>query len=185
MATKQKEVEKLEQQFDAYESKVKELTLDRMNEAKTLEQEPQTKLSKDQLAKCKEIHLKPKRRIACHPKDKINEKFENERKFSCEEVYFTAENKEIIGETIIIWTRPFSGMPAEEWEVPVNTPVWGPRYLAEQIKKAKYHRLRMEESTISSVDRNGSYYGSMVVDYTIQRLDAHPVSQKKSVFMGA
>jgi len=58
--------------------------------------------------------------------------------FQKEYVQFIAENKEIIGETIEIWTRPFGGMPAEFWKVPVNKPVWGPRYLAEQIKRCYY-----------------------------------------------
>jgi hypothetical protein len=96
-----------------------------------------------------------------------------------------AENKEIIGETIEIWTRPYGGMPAEFWKVPCNKPVWGPRYLAEQIKRAHYHRLTMQENRIVGSDGMGQYFGSMAVDSTIQRLDAMPVSTRKSLFMGS
>jgi hypothetical protein len=61
-----------------------------------------------------------------------------------------------------------------------------PRYLAEQIKNAKYHRLKMEESVATGGDNKGNqYYGSMAVDSIVQRLDAIPVSNRKSVFMGA
>jgi len=31
--------------------------------------------------------------------------------------------------------KPFPGMPAEEWAIPTNKPINGPRYVAEQIKK--------------------------------------------------
>jgi len=76
-------------------------------------------------------------------------------------------------------------MPAEEWKVPVNKPLWAPRYVAERIKGCKYHRLVMQQSTSTSADGMGQYYGSMVADTTIQRLDAIPMSTRKSVFMGA
>jgi hypothetical protein len=76
-------------------------------------------------------------------------------------------------------------MAAEEWDVPTNKPVIGPRHLAEQIKKCRYHRLVMEESRPTSSDYAGTYVGTMIADTTKQRLDAHPVGEKKSVFMGA
>ena len=117
-------------------------------------------------------------------KDKFNEKFRESYNFQKEFVCFEAENHEIIGEEIDIWTRPFGGMAAEEWKVPVNIPVWGPRYLAEQIKRKSYHRLVMKENQITGSDQKGhQYFGSMAADSTIQRLDARPVSQRKSVFI--
>ena len=105
--------------------------------------------------------------------------------FSKEYVHFIAENKEIIGEAIELWTKPYAGLPAEYWRVPVNKPVWGPRYLAEQIKSKFYHRLVMQQNVVTGGDHMGQYYGSMAVDTTVQRLDAYPVTSKKSVFMGA
>ena len=78
-------------------------------------------------------------------------------------------------------------MPAEFWEIPPNKPVWGPRYLAERIKGCSYHRLSMElnEKNIVSGDGMGQYFGQMVADKVIQRMDAIPVSNRKSIFMGA
>ena len=178
----QQELDKAERQFEAFDDNIKEMTLDRMNSAPKLEQEPQTKLAQSEISKSKDIYLKPKRSISC--RDKFNEDYRSQYNFDKEYVQFIAENKEIIGETIDIWTRPYGGMPAEEWEVPVNKPVWGPRYLAEQIKRKSYHRLVMQDRVIGS-NQFGQDYGSMAVDSTIQRLDAHPVSKRKSIFMGA
>jgi hypothetical protein len=177
----QGELDKAEAQFETFDKDVKSMTLDRMNQAPKQEVEPQTKIAQSDLDKMKDIYLKPKHTISC--RDKFNEKFRESYNFDKEYVQFTAEHKEIFGETIPIWTRPYGGMPAEEWDVPVNTPVWGPRYLAEQIKRKKYHRLVMKDRPIGS-DGMGQYYGTMSVDTTIQRLDAHPVSKKRSVFMG-
>ena len=75
-------------------------------------------------------------------------------------------------------------MHAEWWEVPTNKPIWAPRYVAERIKGCTYHRLTMQDRAIST-DGMGTYTGQMIADTTIQRLDAHPVAQRKSVFMGA
>lgn len=178
----QKELDQAAKQIDAFESQVKELTQDRMNAAPKAEQEPQTKLSQKDLARSNEIWLKPERTIGC--RDKFNEDYRDRYNFDKEYVQFIAEHKEIIGETIDIWTRPYGGMPAEFWKVPTNKPVWGPRYLAEQIKRAAYHRLRTEDVPTSR-EGNTVFTGSLVVDTTVQRLDAHPVNQRKSIFMGA
>jgi len=178
----EKELDKVQSQFDAFDQSVKDLTLDRMNAAPKAEQETQTKLSSKEIDKAKEVWLKPKRSTSC--KEPFNEKYRSDYEFAREYVQFIAENKEIIGETIDIWTKPFAGIPAEEWDVPVNKPVWGPRYLAEQVKRCSYHRLTMVDKTTGS-DGMGAYYGTMVADNVIQRLDAIPVNTKRSVFMGS
>jgi len=175
-------LEKAEEQFQAFDNQVKELTLDRMNEAPKLETEQQTLLSQADLAKSKDIYLKPKKTIGSQ--EKFNEKYRADWKFAMEFVQFIAENKEIIGENIEIWTKPYPGMPAEYWEVPVNKPVWGPRHLAEQIKRASYHRLRMDQSRSAGGDGTAEYFGTMVSDNIVQRLDALPVSSRKSIFIG-
>jgi hypothetical protein len=179
----QKELDKAEKQFEAFDNQVKDLTLDRMNMAPKPELEPQTKLSQKDIEKSKDIYLKPIKTIGC--RDKFNEDYRKDYEFAKEYVHFIAENKEIIGESIDIWTRPFAGMPAEEWLVPTNKPVWGPRYLAEQIKSKYYHRLVMQQSSVTGSDGMGTYHGSIVADTTIQRLDARPVGARKSVFTGA
>ena len=179
----EKELEKVEKQFEAFDDNVKKLTMDRMNETPKQELEPQTKLSQNEIRKSTDIYLKPEKTIGC--KDKFNEKFRDDYNFQKEYVQFIAENKEIIGEAIEIWTRPFGGMPAEYWKVPTNKPVWGPRYLAEQIKSKFYHRLVMQQNVATENSSVGQFYGSMAADTTIQRLDAYPINTRKSVFMGA
>jgi len=179
----QKELDKAEKQFEAFDANVKEMTMDRMNMAPRPEEEPQTKISSKEAQRAGGIYLKPEKYIGV--RDKFNEKFRPDREFDCEYVNFIAEHKEIIGETIEIWTRPYGGMPAEFWKVPTNKPVWGPRYLAEQIKKKNYHRLVMQENMSAGADGMAQYYGRMAVDTTVQRLDAHPVTSRKSVFMGS
>lgn len=178
----QKELDKAEENFQKFDDSVKELTLDRMNAAPVLETEAQTKLSQKEIQNSKDTYLKPKRSIS--GRDRFNEKFRKNWEFDKEYVKFIAENKEIIGETIDLWTKPYGGVPAEEWEVPTNKPVWGPRYLAEQIKRCRYHRLRMEDRPVSS-EGAGTFYGHMVADNVVQRLDAHPVADKKSIFMSS
>lgn len=179
----EKELDKAQEQLDKFDTEVKEMTMDRMNMAPKADVEPQTKISQKDLEKSKDIYLKPKRFVAC--RDKFNEAYRSDYEFSKEYVHFIAENHEIIGETIDLWTRPFAGMPAEEWEVPVNKPVWGPRYLAEQIKRKYYHRMVMRQTASDSDQRGNQYYGQMAVDTTIPRLDARPASSgRKSVFMG-
>ncbi len=176
------ELDKMEKQFEKFDDQIKELTMDRMNAAPKADVEPQTKLSQRDAEKIKQIYLKPVKIIGC--RDKFNENFRSMYEYDKEMVAFIAENKEVQGEAIELWTRPFGGMSAEMWRVPVNTPVWGPRYLAEQIKRKSYHRLSMQQTQVSQ-DSIGTMVGSMVVDNTIQRLDALPVSNRKSIFMGA
>ena len=176
------EMQKLEKQFDAFDDHVKNLTQDRMNTASKLDVEPQTKIAQRDMEKMKDIYLKPKRTIPS--KEKFNEDYRNDYNFAKEYVQFTAENKEVIGETIDFWIKPFPGLPAEEWSVPSNKPIWAPRYVAERLKNCSYHRLTMQDRAISS-DGMAQYYGQLVVDNTVQRLDAIPVSGRKSIFMGA
>ena len=178
----QKELDKAQQDFDQFDKQVKELTLDRMNMAPKQEMEQQTKIAQSDLAKSKDIYLKPAKTIGS--KEKFNEKFREDYNFSKEYVQFIAENKECIGETTELWTKPYPGLPAEFWQVPSNKPVWGPRYLAERIKGCVHHRLTMSEMPTESSGM-GQFYGRMAVDTIIQRLDAYPVSQRKSIFMGA
>ena len=180
----EKELDKAESQLNAFESNIKEMTLDRMNAAPKEESKPQVQLSQKDIEKSADIYLKPKRAIGS--REKFNEDYREQYNFAKEYVYFTAQNNEIIGEALEFWTKPFAGVPAEEWHIPVNKPIWAPRYVAEQIKACKYHRFTMKDHVTTGGDQKGNqYYGSMAVDTTIQRLDAMPTSQKKSVFMGS
>lgn len=181
----QQELDKVEKQFDAFDQNLKEMSLDRLNKAPVQETEPQTKLSQKDMEKSKDIYLKPKRVVPPGKGEKFNEDFREEYNFSKEYVPFIAENKEVIGETITTWTKPFPGMNAEEWDVPVNKLIYGPRYLAERIHGCNYHRFVMQQNTVNAADQIGQYFGSMAVDTKIQRLDALPGSTRKSIFMGA
>lgn len=180
----QKELDKVGAQFDSFEKNVKDLTQDRMEGVKKEEIDPQTKLSEKEISKSKDIYLKPKK--TAHSKEAFNEKFRKDYEFQKEYVQLIAENYELIGSMIEMWTKPFPGMPAEFWEVPVTTPVWAPRYLAEQLRKCNYHVFSMQENVgVTGSDQMGTYTGKMVVDTVKQRLDARPVSGSKSIFMGA
>jgi len=179
----QTELDKVEKQFDAFDQSVKEMTMDRMNQAKVQEVEPQTKLSAKEIERSKAIYLKPDKTISV--RDKFNEKFREEYNYAKEYVQFIAENREIKGDLIELWTRPYGGIPAEFWKVPPNKPVWGPRYLAEQIRRKFYHRLVMQQNQMSGADGMGQYYGVMAVDTTIHRLTCEPVTTSKNIFMNS
>lgn len=179
----EKELDKAEKQLDAFDASVRSLTLDRMNMAPQLDKEMQTTMSQNQLARATDIYLKPHTSIGS--REKFNEDYRKEYEYAKEYVQFIAENKMIIGEIIEMWTKPFAGMPAQFWKVPVNKALWAPRYVAEQIKRAKYHVLTMRDTVTTGADQMGQYYGTMAVDSTVQRLDAHPVGNTKSIFMGA
>lgn len=176
------EIEKMGEEFDKFDENIKSMTHDRLNAVPIEETESQTKLSNREMQKKNDIYLKPDRTVA--DRQKFNEKFRKKWEYDKEYVCFIAEHKEIIGETIEIWTHPYGGVGAEFWKVPTNKAVWGPRYLAEQIKRKTYHRFVMQEN-VQGVDGMGKYYGSMAVDTAIQRLDARPATTGKSIFMGA
>jgi hypothetical protein len=180
----QRELDKVGAQFDAFEKNVKDLGANRMEGVKREESEPQTKLSQKEIGNSRDIYLKPKK--TAHSKEVFNEKFRKDYEFQKEYVQLIAENYELIGSMIEMWTKPFPGMPAEFWEVPVNTPVWAPRYVAENLRKCNYHVFSMQENVgVTGSDQMGTYTGKMVVDTVKQRLDARPVSGAKSIFMGA
>lgn len=178
----QQELDRADAEFKKFDAEVKEMTLDSMNHAPKVETEG-PKLSQKEINNSKDIYLKPERTISS--KEKFNEAFRDDYNFAKEYVQFIAENLEIIGETIEKWTKDFPGVPAEFWKIPTNKPVWGPRYLAESLKRCNYHIFSMDERQIVGADGMGSYTGKIVVDSVKQRLDAHPVSSRKSVFMGA
>lgn len=179
-----KEIDKVEKQFDAFDASIQTMTQDRMNEKPKQQSEGQTQLSQNQIANSKDIYLKPNRYVSS--REKFNENFRADYEYQKEYVQFIAENKEVKGETMELWTKPFPGMPAEEWRVPANKPVWGPRYLAEQLARKFYHRLMMKEAEPSGRDAVGNqYYGTMAVDTTVDRIICEPVSKKTTTFFGS
>jgi hypothetical protein len=180
MAKLSKELEQASERADTFEESVKALTVDELSKTPLLELEPQTKLSQRELNADDGIVLKPERSI--NSKEPFNEKFRKEYEFKDEKVAFIAEHKEIIGEAIEIWTKPYPGLSAHFWRVPTNKKVWGPRYLAEQISRKFYNRLTTENVPVSS-EGGVTYVGQLVATNKIARLDAKPVrDNRKSSF---
>lgn len=180
-SSSEKELDKVEEQFKEFESQVNSMTLDSMNKAPKLDQEPNHRLSQSEIAQSKDVYLKPYRSISS--REKFNEHYRDQYNFAKEYVYFIAENHEVIGEDIDLWTKPFAGLPAEWWKVPVGKPIWAPRYVAERIKGCSYHRMTMENRQTQD-DGNHTFYGQMVAKNTIQRLDALPATKSRSIFTG-
>src|SRR6187402_96631 len=87
----ERELQKAEEQFKAFDENVKSLTLDRMNEAPKIEVEPTHKISQREISESKDIYLKPNRSIMSQ--EKFNENYRSEYNFAKEYVYFIAENK--------------------------------------------------------------------------------------------
>jgi hypothetical protein len=179
----EKELNKAEEQFKAYDENVQSLTMDRMNQAPKADQEPIHKIAQADISQSKDIYLKPSRSIPSA--EKFNESYRKEYEFQKEYVFFIAEHREIIGEDIQLWIKLFPGMNAEEWKVPVGKPIWAPRYVAERIKGCSYHRLVMHDRVTQDMGSMGQFYGQLAVDTQVQRLDALPATKQKSLFMGA
>ncbi len=177
----EKELDKAQLQFETFDNNVKELTMDRMNLVPKVQYEGQTKIANSDIAKAQDIYLKPSNFVAS--REKFNEKFRDSYVQDKEYVQFIAENIEIRGEMIEMWTKPYPGCPAEFWKIPVNKPIWAPRYVSDQLKRKYHHKLIMQESVSNGQDQNGQYYGRMAVDTTVQRLDARDVSSKRSYSM--
>ena len=173
-------------ELDAFKENLETLQAQK-DEAPVVKTEAQTKLSQEEIHKNNKDYLKPVRSISS--REKFNEKYRKDYEEKKQYVNFIAENKEIIGEAIEMWTKGFPGCPAEFWRVPVNKPIWAPRYVAEQIKGAQYHVFVMDgvsavQQAATSQVEEIEYHGSMIVKNKVNRLDAQPVSQNRSVFMG-
>lgn len=177
----QRELDKAEEKFDKYQEDLKSLSYEDARKAPILEEEKQTKLSSIEQQKSGDIYLKPSRTLSDN--QKFNEKWQKEWEYRSQYVKFIAEHRELIGEKIEVWTHPYGGKGASFWEVPTNKPVWGPRYLADQIKNCIYIRYVTSDHK-TSIDGQGTYYGSLVATNRINRIDAYPVVEHKSIHMG-
>ena len=173
MAKLEKDMQVAADKYDNFNEQVKSLTKDETSKAPIAETEQQTQISQKEIDRTDGVYLKPERTISC--KEPFNEKWRDDYNFRKEYVRFIAEHKEIIGESIEKWTRPFPGLPAEFWRVPTNKVVIGPRYLAEELSKCAYTRLSMEDRPTGG-DGLGQYYGQLVATNRIQRLDARPAA---------
>lgn len=181
MSKKSDEIQKELDKLAVLEQEIKAVSNDINVSAPVKEEEPQTKLSQNELRNAQEIYLKPIKTQTS--REKFNERFRDEWNHKKEYVRFIAEHKELIGEVIDKWTKPFPGVPAEEWLIPTNKPVWGPRYLAESLANKTYNRLTMDEAVAIEGNRYGTITGQLTVTQKIKRLDAYPATTARSVFM--
>ncbi len=176
------ELNKVEKQIDNVQNEIRSMSFDKLNLAPTRERE-EPKLSQKELASQSGMYIKPKRSIGC--REKFNEDYRREYDHSKEYVNFVAQNNEIIGETIEMWTKPFAGIPAEFWNVPTGKPIWAPRYVAEQLKRCRHHKLVMRDHVVTENNSVGQMYGAIAAEETVQRMDAHPVTSSSSIFVGS
>lgn len=166
-----KELEKAQENLDNFTEQAKAAGADLSQNFPVNEVEQQTQLSTKEINKDDGLVLKPTRTLGS--REPFNEVYRKQFEYGSERVRFIAENYEIIGDTIELWTKKFPGQPAEFWTVPVNKVVIGPRYLAEQIATKSYIRLKTEDAVTSSTG-NATFTGQVVASHKVQRLDARP-----------
>ena len=183
----EKEIEKAEKQFEAFEQNISDLTHDRLAAAPKLDVEPQTKLSQRERDRLPDMYIKP---IRSYPsKEKFNERFRDEYNFMKEYVQSECENRESPGSVIETTIKPYPGCPAEDWRIPVNKPVWIPRYVDERINGSTYSRLEMNgdkeaENASGKTVQTVEWQGKMVVDRKVPRLLSLPVNTRRHIYMG-
>lgn len=166
-------MEKEEEQFNEFHQTIKEF--DPLNmQAPQEEVEQQTKLSKRETKRSDAPTLSPIRTIARRNDDKAktywDEKHAKAREFDRQYVKIIAENREIVNEMIELWTGKYGCDPLEFWNIPVNKPVYVPRYVADNINKAKYHVMVMEDKYTGGSKDTVQFVGAMVASKTRNRL---------------
>jgi hypothetical protein len=179
----EKELNKVEKQLEEFDDQVKSLTLDRMNCAPKLEKDRDSARSQQEISNSKTIYLKPVRSISS--REKFNENYREEYEKVKKYVEFEAKHNEIKGEKLELWTKPFAGMPAEFWNVPVGVSVSAPQYVKNRIDECYYHKLSMQQNVSNGTDGMGEYYGSMVVDNVVQRLETLNIKKNPRIYMGS
>lgn len=184
----EKELEKVQEQFEDFSNQVKEYNMSRLNLVPKTGYEQQTKMSQSDIRNSTDIYLKPSKYVASQ--EKFNERFRKEYEYDKKYIPFIAENVECRGERIEMWTKPYPGCPAEFWEVPVNKPIWAPRYVSDQLKRKFHHQLEMKEHAegsnyVGEGSTGDRYYGKIVCQNTIQRLDSREVSSRMNIAMTA
>lgn len=168
----QKQLDQVEKQFEQFSEQVQSLNMDALNKVPVTMTEPQTKMSNREINKADAPRIRPIRSISS--KEPFNEKYRKEWEHAWEDVRCVVENLEIIGERIQKWTKKFAGDPAHFWEIPVNKPIYIPRFVAEELSKCCYHRLKMDESVARENYGTATVYGTMVVEETKHRLNCRP-----------
>lgn len=166
----QKEVDRLDAEFNAKEKQMSEMTQDAMKDAPLKELAPQVKISKEALEKTDAPKIVPCLTRAANGKKKSEQ--DALRKRAWEYIKVIAENNEVIGEDIEFWHKPMiAGEDLHFWKIPVNKPIYVPRHIAEHIRSRKYHRLKTDENIRVETNQFGDMMGRMIATETRQRLD--------------
>lgn len=184
----QRELDKIENKFSEVETQNKEIGYEERLLAPKKEVEPQTKIAQSDLDKMDVPYIKPRRSFppAPNPKtgqiEKFNEKFRAEYEYKKQRVEFIAENIEVLGEAPAFWTKPFPGVNAEEWVIPVNRPVNAPLYVKERLEGCGYTVFKSSQS--KHTQDGISYEGYLEVQERKNRLNAREVPKKRNIYMG-
>lgn len=161
-------VEKLSEQMSS-------LTQEEIKKAPMANEEPVMLLSKEEIAAYDAPVIQPSRSFPT--KSKPNPKEAKERRRGWEYVKCIAENLEIINEKIEFWHNKFLGDPCYFWEVPVNKPIYLPRFIAEHLSTRHYHRFTMADRSGREFTEPGATAGDerLVVKETRHRLNCRSV----------
>lgn len=180
----QRELDKVEDQIGALQQEIQ--SFNPLDELAPLpeETEPQVPMSKKEMKKDDAPYIRPKKTLAATntPKSPTvwNKRWQKMHDRDWEYVKITAENHELIGGSIEMWTREYGCDPAHFWDIPVNRPIWVPRLVARKIARCTYHRLTMDNSIVTHGDQVGQVVGGLVVDHTKHRLNAIPCGESFS-----
>lgn len=167
----EQQLNKAAEQFDKFAEDVKSLSVeDAKSSLPSVETEPQTKISKKEANAYDAPVIKPGRAI--FSKEKFDEKNRKDFEERSKLVKCIVENNEIVGENVQFWFKEYPGLPAYEWTVPVNKPIYVPRYIAEHLAKRAYIRYVMQECQSVS---EGNLTHSMVAKETRHRIDCRSV----------
>lgn len=174
----QKELQKLEQNFDNFKKNVDDLTEKRSVKSEA----PEHQISQKQIENSTDLYIKPNRIIMS--REKFNEAYREQYNYMKEYVHYTVQHEECKGDSVELWTKPFPGLPAEFWIVPSGRAVWIPRYVADRLEnECQYKRLKMQDTRPYANDGTSQMTTQIVYDDIIHRISARPVSTSKRFSM--
>lgn len=171
----QKEVDRLEAEFDAKQRQAETLLHADKSQVPVKETPAEKFMPNPDVLKKEMPRITPTWSRPANGKKKPEQ--DSLRRHAWEYVEVICTHNEIAGETMEFWLKPaISGEDCNFWQVPVNRPVKIPRHVAEHIKTRKYCRLMMLEEM--TVERQGPYEfkGKLTYSHTVQRLDCTPAS---------
>lgn len=174
------EIAKIDSQINQVQTAMSNLTQDEINKASVVDFQPQTEITRAMKDFTDAPVIKPIKSIPRPGKPIAKEA--KDRAWGWEYVRCIAENREVIGETIELWTGKYHGDMADFWQVPVNRPIYLPRHVAKRISECRYHRVKMQDrpmhNLMNEMESTGvsGYSGQLTVVDTRQRLDCRPIA---------